>query len=401
MENLRAKSPPQISRQPAACKTDFLMRELTELDHVFVDYDSLTYLASPQQSLQCPVCRNVLLDPVQTSCSHLLCARCAEKSFDEKLECPVDRTRMPGGIADCSPAPRWLYQIIDELEVVCPNQQCGRSFPRSSLTWHLRTECSLQPITCPSEACEEMTVRGECCDSKCEHAKIGCVHCEQQVMIKNMPSHLDECNELSHECRHCHAEYSAEDIRHHVCELEIKTCSARKYGCMFESARKVLILHEESCPISMMEPWLKKQEAHIANLGLENRSLRDAISRLEMAATIEPTIEVSSEYSNDRNYLFATLETLSHGLENLSASIATLDTKQSHVTMHESARTKDELALIRLGMQGLRMQWHHFVQNTRTSTNTASQARPTQQGDNGERRNTPVRQTSDGSRVKL
>lgn len=378
------------------------MEGVLELDEVSIDYDALVYVSDPQQSLLCPVCKNVLLDPLQTPCSHLMCARCVERSLDEKLECPVDRTRMPLGLAECASPPRWIYHVIEELEVVCPNLYCGRTFPRSSLKWHLRSECACHPLPCPAETCHRTVPRGRYNDSACEHVEIACVHCEKIVMLKDMPSHLDDCNELSHECKHCSVEFSAEDMRHHICDLGPSQCAAHEFGCLFVSTRLLVNSHEESCVVKLLMPYLTAQKAKVANLELENRALKDAVERLENVGTIEPTIEISSEYLNDRTYLFQTLETLSTGLDNLSASMATLDTKHSHITMHEAARTKDELAMIRLGVQGLRLQWHHFVQNSRgVSGLMLQQVQPPVQAETGDHRSQPARQGSDGSRVKL
>lgn len=368
------------------------MTNKVNLDAVSIEYDLLSYVTPPQESLLCPVCKNVLLDPLQTPCCHLICTTCLEKSLAEKLECPVDRTRLPRGLSECSAPPRWLNQIIDELVINCPYSGCHRIFPRSSLQWHLRSECPRQPVPCPSASCQLTVLRCHYRDAICEHVTNTCAHCDITLMAKDMPLHLDDCSELSHQCKYCYAEFAVEDLRNHICDLEVITCEASELGCQYQGSRLNVRGHEQSCILRTLKPFLDTHQTKLLNLELENRSLRNAVRRLERHESSEPTIEISSDYLNDRTYLFQALETLSNGLEDLSKSLATLDTKQTHIAMHESARTNEELASIRSGLQGLRIQWHHFVQNQNARGNSTSTT---------QERSQLLRQGSDSSRVKL
>lgn len=371
----------------------------------FVDFDALIYVSPPPQSLFCPVCKNILQAPLETSCAHrhTMCSRCLEQALEDKLECPVDRTPMPGGLSDCRPACKLISQVIDELETSCPNMRCGRILPRGNVEWHLREQCPFEQIKCPATLCEQLVLRKDIVGTQCNHILNECEHCSQEIMANRMSDHLNECPELSHQCQYCLLEYSAEDMSHHVCSQEPIICGAAAFGCSATGTRESMTAHSQSCSVLMMVPYLKSQQDKIANLELENRMLRQSIHSLELVETLEPVVEVSSEYERDRNHLFESLSTLSTGMENMSVALTALDTKQSHLIMNESMRTKDEMAMLRAGLQGLRMQWHHFLQNTRGPFSAPEQVFQNlqQPPEVASTRGAPVRLSNDGSRVKL
>lgn len=380
------------------------MNSFAEEHHRNIDFDALEYTKAPAQSLFCPVCKNVLLDPLQVSCAHahILCTRCITRALEDKLECPVDRAPMPKGLEECTRANPLIQQVIDEMEVRCPNPECKRVLQRGVLAWHLKDECQFQKVTCIAN-CGSLVPRHSFTEG-CSHEIIHCEHCGLELMQGQLLEHLDTCPELSHECRHCKEEFSAEDMALHECGERPAHCAAQLYGCLWTGTMKETESHQKCCILKSLQPYLQEQNSRLMNFELENRALKSIVTNLESRTTEEATIEVSSEYERDRTYIYQTLETLSINLEAISSSLAALDTKQSHLIMGESLRTKEELGMMRAAVQGLRMQWHHFLQNTRGPASmpvASSSSQSAQSSTNPPPRSTPTRQPSDGSRVKL
>lgn len=375
---------------------------------VAVDWDSLEYPENVPLSLYCPVCKNVLLTPIQTSClyMHTFCARCITRALEERLECPVDRTPMPEGLKDCSSAPKVIDEVLDELKVRCPNEGCTRVLPRGVVEFHMKDECRFQLLSCPILECNKHVVRGEWQPNRCSHSMANCEHCMEEIMAKDLQSHLDECRELSHQCKYCNEEFNSVEIGMHrnQCQQRPVVCLSEIFGCSWLGSQRELPVHIANCSIHMMSPWLEKQKSRLDNLELENTRLKRKLSTISSIRSDDSIIEVSSEYERDRAYLFQTLETLSAGLENMTNSINTMDTKQNHIMMAESMRSKEELAMLRAGLQSLRLQWHHFLQNMRGPTlartiDVSTNADRAEEGKN--RRELSPRQASDSSRVKL
>ena len=362
------------------------------------DLDTLTYVDKVPQSLICPVCKSVLLTPLQTKCQHIFCARCVSRALADKLECPIDRTAMPNGMEDCQAAPRLLDQLIDELEVKCPNSGCARTMERGLLHWHLKDACEYQKVKCRDQNCEKLSLRKDLGDG-CEHQVVTCDHCDAELEVGTLSKHLDECPELSHVCPYCFVELSVDDIKQHkaACTMAPASCPAKPFGCMWSGVARDKAAHATACAIVIMMPFLQKQQDKLVDLELRNAMLQTSLETLQAAAKEEPVFEISSEYERDRSYLFQTLENLSNHVESLSSSITALDTKQSHIMMNETIRTKDELGMLRGGLQGLRLQVHHLVQYSRGPALNV----PVKQDAETSPRILPTRQMSDGSRVKL
>ncbi|ORY85590.1 hypothetical protein BCR37DRAFT_340514, partial [Protomyces lactucae-debilis] len=353
-----------------------------------IDYDSLSYVQTPPDSLFCPVCRALLTTPLQTKmCNHVFCARCISRALSDKLECPIDRTPMRRGMEDCSPAPRLLESLVDELLVYCPFKVhgCPVTVSRGLLKYHIRDACDYVLVPCANPQCDKFSFRKDIAaitdtadsaldelDDKltCAHTTTVCEHCGDEVLESAKESHLDECSALSHTCTYCTSEFSAVDMAGHrlICLEEPVNCSAHSLGCTWHEKRIAQPAHEASCIFNSLRPYLAAQDAKLAALQLENASLRERVTAFEQLPInqgIEPVLEISSEYERDRAYLFQQLEQTGTHIENLSNAIASLETRQAHVMMNESLRNKDELAMLRGGLQAMRLQFHHFLQQTR------------------------------------
>ena len=85
----------------------------------------------------CPICKEVLDQPVQTKCQtpHIFCASCLSFSFSMcGLQCPVCRTIIENPEVSIEPAPFVLQTILSELEFRCST--CNQTIKLHQLPQH-------------------------------------------------------------------------------------------------------------------------------------------------------------------------------------------------------------------------------------------------------------------------
>ncbi|XP_017037313.1 E3 ubiquitin-protein ligase NRDP1 [Drosophila kikkawai] len=95
-------------------------------------FDLNSIVGVVDEELVCPICSDVLEDPVQSSgCEHAFCRACIEKWMLEKQICPVDRS----DLLRCHlvPASRLMRNMLSRLKIKC-------SFGDSGCLLHLRLE---------------------------------------------------------------------------------------------------------------------------------------------------------------------------------------------------------------------------------------------------------------------
>ena len=341
-----------------------------------IDYDALKYATPPAASLHCPICKNVLLSPVETTCHHVFCQRCIARALRDKRECPADRTPLPNGVGDLTPCSRLLLHLIDELDVFCPSHGCPRRLPRGLLPYHLAGECANYGMACVDESCSRKVPRHAALQTQaCRHVLEECEHCGEQVELGQRAAHLDECRELSHQCEHCEVELSADDIQEHrlTCDEALVQCRGVDVGCDWRGKRLVMESHESGCAMHKMAPYLRARQKEQGDLQLRTAALHEALysinpfgkTAVSVAAdssTDEPVLEISTEYSRDRTYLFSMLEHHAEALDHVHQSLASLEHRLVGQAQHESARHRDEMHFVRGAIQNMRGQMHGIVQ---------------------------------------
>lgn len=104
-----------------------------------VSRDELVQPESISEILICPVCMDVLKEPVFFSgrpCQHVFCKSCIETCLDERSQCPVCR----GDVQDQQPQPHLaIGGLLDELVIRCEHS-CGWT-GRSDMRPQHRLQC--------------------------------------------------------------------------------------------------------------------------------------------------------------------------------------------------------------------------------------------------------------------
>ena len=118
--------------------------------HGYYSYNGVEYqfVNTPKEfldKLQCPICWELVSDPVQTSCGHLFCGRCIQ----ETKTCPTDRGKF-------TPTPdQFNKRRVCNFKVKCPNEQRGCQWQGNlgDAEKHTNVNCDYQFVVCSIDGC--------------------------------------------------------------------------------------------------------------------------------------------------------------------------------------------------------------------------------------------------------
>ena len=166
------------------------------------------------EALQCPVCFGIVLEPVQTSCGHLFCAKCVKEV-----------TRCPACCEQFTSVPdHFNKRRVRSLRVKCP-------FTANGCKWvgdlgdvgdHEAAQCKFQANSCPY--CGFTTIQKEIfqnhlkvCDSHTFLCPNGCGAAPSR---RGLNQHLEKCPEQLVQCKFsmlgCDAVLPRKTMEHHV-----------------------------------------------------------------------------------------------------------------------------------------------------------------------------------------
>eukprot|EP00730_Choanoeca_flexa_P013846 TRINITY_DN5786_c0_g1_i1.p1 TRINITY_DN5786_c0_g1~~TRINITY_DN5786_c0_g1_i1.p1 ORF type:complete len:435 (+),score=73.80 TRINITY_DN5786_c0_g1_i1:63-1367(+) len=152
-------------------------------DTMFVD-------ARPHDDpLRCPICQDIMRDPVQCKKQHCFGKCCLKKALNHKAECPSCREKLR--IADAQPS-LVVRSIIDRLLVFCPRRDdgCRAQIALEALGAH-EDKCGYAKVRCPHEGCSASMLRKDLDGHvlTCKHATMTCPTCKAQVQRSKMAQH--------------------------------------------------------------------------------------------------------------------------------------------------------------------------------------------------------------------
>lgn len=183
--------------------------------------------AAQAELLQCPVCLDVLSDPVLVCTGeHHLCRKCADGLRTNK--CPVCRKKVKK-----SNPQRLVKNSLAKLRVHCPNKErgCDAVLFHPDMTAHL--------AVCPNE-------------------EVKCQHCE--IMMERL--------QLS--------------LRHHHCK-------AVRFGCDFVAeGEEAIAAHQSECAVAKCSKQFESYDQQIAELKQEQSSLKRKVSTMQNSLKKKP-----------------------------------------------------------------------------------------------------------------
>ena len=209
-----------------------------------VEYEFLDAQEQFLEELKCPICLELVSDPVQTRCGHLFCRRCIKGTNT----CPIDR--------------KWFIPHTDNynarrvhnLKVKCPNNGRGCQWQGNlgDADKHTTTNCSYQIVKCNNTGCNRKVERQRLIDhmdNQCPERVYSCPHCSKEdTYLKVTTTHFTFCEYMPLPCpggcdrhqllRRNMAQHLSED-----CPNELVPCTFAIAGCQQIVKRKDLQQH--------------------------------------------------------------------------------------------------------------------------------------------------------------
>jgi hypothetical protein len=128
--------------------------------------------------------------------------------------------------------------------------------------------------------------------------------------------------------------------------------------------------HEQCCHFVSLTPLFDRYDGRMNDLEAENKTLRRTVDRLVAQATLVQEFGISrggrtSNYNDDDlTHLFMEIERLRTDVFHLTTTTNERYLQQNTMLVHETARTNEDIALLRGGFNSIRQQLH-FLLNAR------------------------------------
>ena len=158
----------------------------------FGGYEEERFENAVESRLLCPVCSNVLKDPVQCPNEHYFCRSCIGKHLHENSEnCPMCQHHLTE--ETLTKPPRILTDMLQSLKIRCDHAKrgCRELIKLEFLERHVKS-CGYSPTRCTNPGCSEVINQHEKErheNELCRFRMIVCNDCKQQVLRKSSRVH--------------------------------------------------------------------------------------------------------------------------------------------------------------------------------------------------------------------
>ena len=158
----------------------------------FGGYEEERFEHEVDSKLLCPICSNVLKDPVQCLNEHYFCRSCIKKHLHENSEtCPMCQDHLTQ--ETLTKPPRILTNILECLKIRCDHAKrgCRELIKLEFLHQHVKS-CGYSPTRCTNSGCSQVInqhdkERHE--NQVCQFRTIICDDCKEQVLRKSNRVH--------------------------------------------------------------------------------------------------------------------------------------------------------------------------------------------------------------------
>jgi len=155
----------------------------------------------------CPICHDLIQDPVETECSHLFCETCLATHVDKGGDkCPLCNVEIN---ADEFSYPSFIKRKLQSIQVSCTYPECTFKGSWKEIQIHYPP-----------------------------HFYTPCPFCQEKV--QNIERHVEQCPAISRECSKCNQTLLASEQKQHKAECleEYVSCPFAPLGCPYLGFRK-------------------------------------------------------------------------------------------------------------------------------------------------------------------
>ena len=225
------------------------------------------------EALQCPVCFEIVLEPVQTSCGHLFCGKCIQSV----ATCPVCRKRFT------SMPDHFNNRRVRSLRVKCPYTANGCKWVSDlgDVGGHKAVWCELHSHKC--QFCDFNTIQKEKLKNHlmlCDKHTFPCPNgCGAAPSRKSLDKHLNECPDQLIRCKFsilgCDVELPRKEMDHHIA-----TSEEHSTEFLLQHVMKLTVLVSQLCAKSGA-PMSLEQKTWLQNKVLRKEPLPPCVFRME------------------------------------------------------------------------------------------------------------------------
>ena len=149
------------------------------------------FQTSVDKNFFCPICQEVLKDPVQCHNEHYFCKACITQHLKNSKTCPVCMEKVTE--ETLTEPPRIVMGYLDGLIINCDHSErgCTELIELGSLETHIRV-CKYRPVTCPNEKCAAMMNWADLeqhTSEVCEYRQVYCEECGEDMSFKKYGKH--------------------------------------------------------------------------------------------------------------------------------------------------------------------------------------------------------------------
>ena len=158
----------------------------------FGGYEEERFEHEVDSKLLCPICSNVLKDPVQCQNEHYFCRSCIKKHLHENSEtCPMCQDHLTQ--ETLSKPPRLLTNMLECLKIRCEHAKrgCRELIKLEFLHQHVKS-CGYSPTRCTNSGCFQVINQHEKErheNQLCPFGMFVCDDCQEQVLRKSRRVH--------------------------------------------------------------------------------------------------------------------------------------------------------------------------------------------------------------------
>lgn len=154
-------------------------------------------------------------NPVCTACGLIMCSMCADNNNKYSNKCPKCRCLMDGHMV----APEICNIILEkELEEKYKCFDCKEIFEYKKILDHMKNNCAYRRIKC--KHCNDNMILKEleshmkiCCNRMIEFVE--CKNCNENIISKELESHMKICHKMI-KCDKCKKNIQAHSLKPHV-----------------------------------------------------------------------------------------------------------------------------------------------------------------------------------------